>query len=52
MWMMVLFAILSYMKKHCWELIERSQAEAEAEQPAPAPSSGNVPLPEEKAHAI
>ncbi len=52
MWMMVLFAILSYMKKHCWELIERSQAEAEAEQPAPAPSSGNIPLPEEKAHAI
>ena len=47
-WLMVFFAILSYMKKHCWELIERSQAEAATETVSPPADS---PM-EAKAHVV
>ena len=49
-WMMVLFGTLSYLKKHCWELIERSQS-ASALEPEP-PTDPEEPFTEEELNAI
>ena len=48
-WMMVLFSVLSYLRKHCWELIERSQSEKAGH---PSTPSAEPVLPGREAHAI
>ena len=49
-WMVVLFAVLSYMKKHRWELIERSQSASALEPPTPTDTV--EPFTEEELNAI